>query len=77
MCVCAQGTSRTLKLTGDLDYRAMARQAEAELKEIAKEEAARAAQTFDQAVEHCHNVERVNLVSAECVGQQGLYTALC
>jgi hypothetical protein len=49
-------------VTGEVDYRAMAKKAEAELKELAKEESARAALSFDQAVAHSHDIERINLV---------------
>lgn len=41
----------------------MAKQAEAELRELAKEEAARAAQSYDQALAHSHDIERTNLMS--------------
>lgn len=58
------GTKRTVTVTGDVDYKAMAKQAEAELKELAKEEAARAAQSYEQAVAHSHDIERINLVCA-------------
>ena len=50
-------------MQGEVDYKAMAKQAEQELKELAKEEAARAAQSFEQALAHAHDVERINLVS--------------